>query len=49
MGNETETKKEKIRFKDLSLWLKIGIVGGLANLTIYILSFIAGFLLGLVG
>jgi hypothetical protein len=40
-------EKEKIRFKNLSGWLKFGIVGGWATMVVYITSFLIGFLIGM--
>ena len=39
--------EQKIYFKNLSWLLKIGIVGGLAGLIIYSISFIVGFIEGI--
>jgi len=38
---------EKIRYKDLSGWLKLAIVGGWATILVYGMSFLIGFVIGL--
>ena len=43
-----ETKK-CIEFKDLNIWLKVGVVGGVLYLITFVLSFIAGFMAGALG
>lgn len=35
---------EKIRFKDLSLWIKIGVIGGIVSISYEIIGFIIGFI-----
>lgn len=42
-------KDTKIRFKDLSGWMKAAAIGGLISLVIYSISFIGGFISGLLG
>ena len=39
--------KNKIRFKDLNVWLKILAVGGWIILGFYVLGFLIGFIEGL--
>lgn len=39
----------KIRYKDLSLPLKLGIIGGLACFVYIIVAFLIGFSIGLIG
>lgn len=39
-------KEEKIKFKQLSIWLKLGTIGGIAALVIYVVSFLIGFIEG---
>lgn len=41
--------KEKIKFKDLSIPLKVAIVGGMVYVISLIIIFIDGFLMGLLG
>jgi len=44
--------KDKIKFKDISVWLKIAAIGGFfgfAWLVLVIISFIVGFVLGMNG
>jgi len=38
-----------IKYNDLSFPLKLGISGGLISLSVWVLSFLAGFIIGLVG
>ena len=40
-------EKEKIRYKDLSGWLKFGIVGGILYIFIIAIGFIVGLTMGL--
>jgi hypothetical protein len=39
---------EKIKFKDLSNWIKIAIIGGWIFMFTFILSFIIGFIQGII-
>ncbi len=39
-------EEKKIRFKDLSGWLKFGIVGGIFYILIIILGLITGLIIG---
>ncbi len=39
-------EKEKIRYNDLSGWLKFGIVGGILYILIITLGLIAGLIIG---
>jgi hypothetical protein len=34
----------KVCFKDLSFWLKCGVIGGIAALAVYIIAFLVGFI-----
>lgn len=43
------SKGDKIRFRDLSIVLKLGIIGGIIALIFYVLSFLIGFIQGLLG
>jgi len=38
-----------IKYKDLSVPLKLGISGGLISLSVWGLSFLAGFIIGVMG
>lgn len=38
---------EKIKFANLSIWLKLGIIGGLITFGYFVISFLAGFIIGL--
>jgi len=40
---------DKIRFKDLSFWLKVGIVGGIFIISWFIIAAIIGAILALMG
>lgn len=40
-------KMEKINFKDLDVWVKIGIIGGWIALIMHAITFIVGFIIGL--
>jgi len=39
--------KNKINFKDLSGWLKFGMIGGIVYSIIFIVAFIYGFLIAI--
>lgn len=39
-----QTKDKHIEFKNLSLWLKLGIIGGILYLGLAILMFLVGFI-----
>lgn len=41
-------EQKKIRFKDLSGWVKLSIIAGWISIGYYILAFITGVILGLV-
>lgn len=40
---------EKIKFTNLSIWLKLGIIGGLITFLYYLISIVVGFILGFSG
>lgn len=40
---------ENIRFKDLSVWLKIAAIGGWAALLLYSISFLVGLITAILG
>ena len=42
-------KNDKIGWSDLNWVMKVGIIGGWVVLIIYLLSFLIGFFLGMVG
>jgi hypothetical protein len=44
-----ENTTKKIKFSDLSIWLKIAIIGGVLSLCEEIIAFIINFLKGFVG
>jgi hypothetical protein len=44
MANPIEVKKEQIRFRDLSVWLKIAVIGSWIYLGLFLIGFIYGFL-----
>ena len=39
----------KVRFKDLSFWMKTAIIGGFIGIVTSSLEFIVGFILGITG
>lgn len=44
-----ENPAKKIKFNDLSIWLKIGIIGGLFSMFYEIIAFIISFIKGFMG
>lgn len=38
--------KQEIKFKDLNIWLKLGVIGGVIYLITFGISFLVGFVSG---